>query len=492
MIHSLQRGNIREVTVWWKKIEWKACVAKGRSPVYSAIFLLILFFILTGVEGAYAGPRDISLHYDPIRGAMRDPSVPRGGCAQCHKFASGKLPEKGSLWTKNDNGLCYTCHSKWSSTGIYPGPQEYDLSTHSRDPRMVWNGPVPPRRKEMDAPGKCVNCHDPHGVKDGTGMIPDLIYLRDKDLCLSCHNGSQAVRNIAIEFRKPYRHPVGKYTLRHDPKEGIDPSRYGVSNRHVTCSDCHNPHALQADPSPPVAPSVSHRNIRVGAVRVTNGPAGTIPSYTYRSPLDRSTPLAEYEICFKCHSSFTTQPPGQVDLARYLNTNNPSFHPVEGVGKDPLIPAGAFVSGWNAGKMTYCGDCHGSDNAGVKGPHGSIYPKLLKANYPESSQPRRMDRQELCFRCHNFEVYGNPLSPSSVLGNSRWNPPGEISGHAFHVGTKNVPCYSCHDSHGSLSHKALVRTGRMPGLLSFSQNGSGGNCAATCHAPKTYSINYSR
>jgi len=448
--------------------------------------------ILVAAPGALAGAADLSIHYDPLKGAMRDPGIPRGGCAQCHKFATGQMSEKASLWTKDDNALCYTCHASGSSDGVYPGQREYALSTHSRDPRVVWSGPVPPRRKELDAAGKCVNCHDPHGVKDRSGLIPGLIPLRDSELCLSCHNGSQAVKNIAIELRKPYRHPVKRDTARHDPNEGSDPTRYGVANRHVTCSDCHNPHALMADPTPPTPPSVSNKIRRVSGVRVMNGPAGTVPSFEFRSALDHATPLKEYEICYKCHSSYGTQPPGQVDLSRYLNTNNPSFHPVEGRGKDTRIPQQAFVNGWSATRLTFCGDCHGSDSGTVKGPHGSIYPNLLTANYPESSQPRRMDRGELCFQCHNFDVYANPLSGAMSARNSRWNPPGDASGHALHVGTKNVPCYACHDSHGSLRNKALVKTGRMPGMISFSQNTNGGSCTTTCHVPKTYTINYPR
>ncbi|PIS37197.1 MAG: hypothetical protein COT35_07260 [Nitrospirae bacterium CG08_land_8_20_14_0_20_52_24] len=267
---------------------------------------------------------------------------------------------------------------------------------------------------------------------------------------------------------------------------------YGISNRHVTCSDCHNPHSVLADPLPPSAPAVSNRNSRVSGVRVMNGAAGTIPSYIYRSALEKSTTLAEYEICFKCHSSWTIQPAGQTDLARFLNPNNPSYHPVEAAGKDLLIPDTAFVNSWNARKTTYCGDCHGSDNPAIRGPHGSIFPNLLSAVYPASPASRMINRDELCFRCHNFETYANSLSGTGLLSGSRWNPPAEIHGHAFHTGEERVPCYACHDSHGSLSNRALIRTGRNPGLTSFSQDANGGNCTATCHASRPYTVNYSR
>ncbi len=314
--------------------------------------LLCLAALLGAASPAFAAGRAVSVHLDPRKGALRDPALPRGGCNQCHTFGSTEPQKASSLWTENDNALCYQCHAQWSRTGVYPGQQDYEFSTHLRDSRMVWPGPKPKARKELEAAGKCVNCHDPHGVQDASGLIPDLLFLRDDKLCLTCHNGSNTTLSIADELRKPYRHPIGKNTIRHRPDEGNQAYRYGLSNRHVTCSDCHNPHALLSDPSSPVAPAVSNRNIRVNGVKVINGPAGSVPSYIYRSALDKSTTLAEYEICFKCHSSWTIQPGGQTDLARFLNTNNPSYHPVEAAGRDSLIPDTAFVNGWNARKLT--------------------------------------------------------------------------------------------------------------------------------------------
>lgn len=455
------------------------------------ISCLVLTWMLC-TPAAWAAPRTISIHLDPIKGALRDASLPKGGCNQCHTFGSDQPQRPGSLWTENNNTLCYQCHAGWTLKGIYTGQQDYEFSTHNRDSRMVWPGPKPEARKELDAAGKCVNCHDPHGVEDAKGLIPGLIFLRDDKLCLTCHNGTRSTISITDELRKPYRHPVGRSSTRHQPDEGDQAYLYGISNRHVTCSDCHNGHSLLADPSPPSAPNVSNRNIRVSGVKVINGGAGAIPSYIYRSALDKSTTLAEYEICFKCHSSWTIQPGGQTDLARFLNPHNPSYHPVEAAGKDPLMPDTAFVNGWNARKMTYCGDCHGSDNPNIRGPHGSLFARLLRANYPASAQNRTVTQDELCFRCHNYQTYADPLGGAAAQGGSRWNPPADLNGHAFHVGDQRVPCYACHDSHGSLSNRALIRTGRKPGLRSFSQNASGGNCTATCHTSRSYTLNYPR
>jgi len=295
-------------------------LAHLRNFSIGSIAVLVCFLLFFGgaVHLQAAANREVSIHLDPLKGALRDPSLPRGGCNQCHTFDSNEPQKTASLWTENNNALCYQCHAQWSLTGVYPGQQDYEFSTHSRDARMIWPGPKPKARKELDAAGKCVNCHDPHGVKDNTGLVPDLVFSRDATLCLTCHDGSHTSLSIANELKKPYRHPVTTTAKRHRSDEGNQAYRYGLSNRHVTCSDCHNPHALLADPSSTSAPVVSNRNIRVNGVKVINGPAGAVPSYIYRSALDKSTSLAEYEICFKCHSSWTIQPGGQTDLARFL------------------------------------------------------------------------------------------------------------------------------------------------------------------------------
>ncbi len=466
-------------------------ISEGPRRRISLGLLLLCVAVLYG-SPCRAVSREIPIHLDPLKGALRDPDLPRGACNQCHLFRSGRTGPSASLWTGNDNTLCYQCHAGWSRTGIYPGQQDYELSTHQRDSRMVWPGPRPKARLEPDAAGKCVNCHDPHGIKDRFGLIPALLFRRDSRLCLTCHNGRQSRVNLEAEFRKPYRHPLDRSVGRHRPGEGNHPGRYGISNRHVSCSDCHNPHTVRSDAVAPKPPDVSNRNRWVSGVRVINRGAGSIPSYIYRSPLDRSTPLKEYEICFKCHSSWTVQPPGQTDLAKFLNPNNPSYHPVESLGKDLQIPDIAFVRGWTARKMTYCGDCHGSDDSNIRGPHGSLYPNLLHARYPASSNLRSMGPDELCFSCHNYKTYSDSNAAPAILEGSRWNPPMAANGHAYHVGDQRTPCYACHDSHASTSFPALIRTGRTPGLRSFTQSPGGGSCTATCHPSRSYRVNYSR
>jgi len=455
---------------------------------------LIVIGILGGSGGVALAAYETSAHGNPATGAARIPGLPAGSCGQCHVDGDAPVKFPKGLWRENDNEICFACHMNEKFAGVYPGRSVYERSNHSTDPRTAWPGPLPPPRREIGAGGKCLNCHTPHGREDQYGPIPGLMLSREESLCLACHDGDPSVRDIAREIRKPYGHPTVRTAGKHGADEGGDPARfsYAGGNRHAECGDCHNAHASSGDPAPPVAPAASNRNARVSRIRVVNGTAGTIPLYEYRPANDISTPALEYEICFKCHSSWTNQPPGEQDLARLFNVNNASYHPVEGQGKNPGIRPDAFVAGKSPFSTIYCGDCHGSDDSNLKGPHGSQFPNLLRKTYEARSLNRITTQEELCFLCHNFETYANSLSSPVQHQASRFNPPASPNGHVFHVGQRNVPCYACHDSHGSPQFPALIVTGRTPGILSFLPGGTGGTCTSTCHTARSYVINYPR
>jgi hypothetical protein len=313
--------------------------------------------------------------------------------------------------------------------------------------------------------------------------------VREEGLCLECHDGAPAP-DVRGPFRRAFAHPIGT-SGRHDAGEGGDASRFGTGNRHVECADCHNPHRGLRDRVPPVPPAASNRLVGVSRVKVTNGTAGSMPIYTYAGPAETGF-AAEYEICFKCHSSWTTRPVGQSDLALLLNPGNPSFHPVEQAGRNRNIADAAFVNGWAWDRLVYCSDCHGSDDPTVRGPHGSSYRHLLRKDYAATTARTPMAPTDLCFDCHSWDTYANRGAGSSVLGASRFNPPRTGEGHAFHVGEQGYTCYVCHQSHGSTQRGALIATGRAPGVAGFSQSAGGGTCTATCHGTESYSVNYPR
>jgi len=431
--------------------------------------------------GEYKAPATLPL--DQTTNAVR--------CMSCHTMHGSPAADGSLARLANVTTLCSDCHTladtaspaahlSPSSGVLWPGPQYGTLFPRVTDPAKR---------------GFCTNCHQPHGWPDGgnpTQDYPTLLVNREESLCYACHDGSPAATNVLLQFTKSYRHPTPDYSGRHSAAEGGNAASYGTGNRHAECDDCHNPHAARADAAAPAPPNASNRIAGVGRVAVTNGAAGTTPAYTYRGPADTTAPVAEYEVCFKCHSSWTTQPPGQSDTAVEFNSNNPSYHPIEAQGKNTNILVNSFVNGWTGQSMMYCTDCHTSEDVTVRGPHGSQYRYLLKRPFIATSTNRTTASTEACFDCHSFNTYATTQSSDTVLAYSRFNRPNFEAGHSFHVAEKGTPCYACHDSHGSTTQPHMMVVGRNPGLNSYTETATGGSCSPTCHGTETYRLNYPR
>ena len=176
----------------------------------------------------------------------------------------------------------------------------------------------------------------------------------------------------------------------------------------------------------------------------------------------------EYQICLKCHSDYAydddgsydagginsgrplagrsggSTPAGTNNLEAYTNqamefqaplshqgggtapgqatNNHRSWHPVIGpTGRDLAtrnVSANAWLAPWNndVGTQTmYCSDCHGRDTANGTavppagtpwGPHGSENAFILKG--PWNANTGGGQQNALCFKCHNYDAYGNP------------------------------------------------------------------------------------
>ncbi|RME91524.1 MAG: hypothetical protein D6766_11780, partial [Verrucomicrobia bacterium] len=420
-----------------------------------------------------------SLPLDAVEGKVR--------CLTCHQMHDAPADDGRLLRMARQNDLCAECHATVdvATPALHLDPVNGPLWPGGK------HGSTKPADPDPEHRGACSNCHRVHGwpdAADPAADYPTLLVEREENLCYTCHDGTGPGSDVLASFRQRYTHPVN-ISGRHQPRES-DGAAFGTANRHAECVDCHNPHRLTAATGPVVAPSASPANQGVSRVAVSYAGVGQA-SYLFK---DETAPgeVREYELCFKCHSGWTTQPAGQEDLALKLNPRNPSYHPVMAAGKNTNIRAGAFVNGWRGTSLTLCSDCHGSNNPSLPGVHGSDFPHLLQASYTPSSSKRTMSRTELCFRCHNYDTYANRSASNTVKGYSRFNPPAFKKGHTFHVGEKRYPCYACHETHGSTTRPHLIVTGRSPGIRTYSETSTGGSCNPSCHGNKTYKINYSR
>lgn len=385
----------------------------------------------------------------------RDGQMQCTACHDPHDNTNNKFLVMPNIYS----ALCTTCHQK----------DGWDFSSHSIS-NAAWNGagvnPWPHAPYNSVAENGCGNCHRPHTAGGHERL---LNYSFEEDNCLVCHNGNTAGKDIVSELTKPYRHPVQSYTGIHDPAEDFTS---GFVQKHVECTDCHNPHWTNADPSPG-APHVS------GAI---DGVKGIDAS---GQPVPKA--LNEYEICFKCHADNNVITKMPVDrLIQQLNTrlefdfSNPSYHPVENQGVNLNVPS--LLPPYTTASKIFCTDCHSNDDTlGPGGPHGSNNKYILKGNY--TTQDFTMESSysyALCYQCHDR---------NSILNDQ------SFKGHKKHIVDEDTPCSACHDAHGisstqgnSLNNSHLINfdiTIVQPnslGALSFEDLGIfRGSCSLSCH-----------
>ncbi len=404
-------------------------------------------------DGELKDPSAITPPVDLQNGKMQ--------CTSCHD-PHIDLNTKFLVASTQNSVLCNSCHTKnnWANGS-------HNTST------KTWNGtapdPWPYSPYTTVAQNGCANCHQSHNSGSNTLLMK---YTQEEANCLDCHNGNGASKNLAAQFAKTYKHNVAGYTGVHDANESSQ-----VTNMHVECSDCHNPHESRVQAA--TAPSVN--GFQTGVKGVTQAGAA-VTSATY-----------EYEICYRCHAG-SPGAPAAADARVIVQNNtrlefdggNPSFHAVAAQGINTSVPS--LIAPWTTTSRMYCSDCHASDGAGSPvGPHGSNFPHILVRQYTTTDpNTESAASYALCYACHNRAYFNNEAT--SNTGNFRY--------HFKHVLDKRTPCNTCHDPHGISStqgtaannsnlinfNTAYVTPSPGNGAIRFEDRGSKtGRCYLTCH-----------
>jgi predicted CXXCH cytochrome family protein len=322
------------------------------------------------------------------------------------------------------------------------------------------------------AQNACESCHNPH---NGASNIMLLKYQSEENNCLDCHNGNAATKNISLQFAKTYRHNITNYTNVHVANEATQ-----VTNMHVECVDCHNPHAA--------------KNLAATAPAVNGFLAGVKGINQSGVAVDPAT--NSYEVCYRCHAGSTGAPVSTIPRVITQNNvrlefapGNPSYHSVAAVGVNTNVPS--LIVPWTTTSRMYCTHCHASDGVGSPaGPHGSIYQRILKLQYiTVDNTTESSTAYALCYSCH---------SRTSILGNNSFKE------HKKHIVDEKTPCITCHDAHGingtqgnSTNNSNLINfwttivTNSSSGLRRFDDQGLyKGRCYLKCHGdnhnPETY------
>jgi len=326
---------------------------------------------------------------------------------------------------------------------------------------------------------KCAVCHRAH-----TAKAPNLLVKSSSQsaLCFECHGSGNPSSNTDVQSEYtdtalPKNVPSAREYYSHDavdPTPTFKHSRSGLdefgakSNRHSECADCHNSHkAGTADTTQSAAGwTASGRLAGVSGVSVFNGATGSAPKYTFLSgvsdvvndedPVTDINPITlEYQLCFKCHSGFTTLtsndglPPSQyaLDKGVEFNPNNASFHPVEAAGTNKTTKMADSLAGtspyklwnFNTGSTIRCLNCHAGGATkptadpqlplpgSALAPHTSSNRGILLENYQDRVLKPRVDSVAvtaaysagdfaLCYVCHGEAPFANAASPYNSTG----------------------------------------------------------------------------
>jgi predicted CXXCH cytochrome family protein len=416
-------------------------------------------------------------------------------CVACHDPHSERIdPTVGKFLVKINRGsaMCVTCHKRsgtgwsWQSSSHATSAKSYTaastggvagLGAHSGYATVADNA--------------CEACHRSHSAPQAQRLLKAV---NQRDVCFQCHGSTPvAAKNIAAAFAKTYRHPLETSTsaILHDATEvRVSPTNFSGARRHVDCADCHNPHGvapgLHAAGSNQIAPGVL---AGVPGVEPSAYPAMTT-SYPMTSAAQTAYTVAnpsarEYQICFRCHSSYAfgatppTAPSGGpgTDVAAEVNPNNRSYHPVVGAAH-LRVPASNLVAPWNtttSATRMYCTDCHGNNettSATVpQGAHGSTNPYMLRFTSAawSTTAPTLNTATGFCFNCH---------SSATIRSTNR------VHGVGNH---QSRPCQACHAAtpHGSF-RPALIALASDP--QPYNMGASRLNSFTQASTPSGYSM----
>ncbi|MBI3182977.1 MAG: hypothetical protein HYZ28_12645 [Myxococcales bacterium] len=415
-------------------------------------------------------------------------------CISCHDPHSNEgAPVDGKFLVKPNRAstLCLTCHVEpaWTSN-----PSVHQASTATYDGPL---GATTPYKTVAD--NACSACHTSHGAATTARLLKD----GPSKVCMQCHSGKVAQRDLSADFAKPYSHPaLGHEPSSHDAAEGpgneLDalPETRATARRHVECVDCHNPHAVYSNGasrrrlpgsarSRPESGLVLEGDPLAQGARLSRSFAGVWGIDRNGSKVDQAQ--YEYEVCFKCHADSANRPlrgPSRSqgglrrpssNLRLATDLGAVSYHPIQGPGRNPGVPG---LIGLTETSVIYCTDCHNSDTGpgnggdGPAGPHGSSFPYLLERNLAtDDFTPESEEAYALCYKCHDRGVL---YSESSGFP------------HLAHVQRARTPCTVCHDSHGvsALEGNPASNAHLINFDLTIVQPSSGGQLNYTSMGPR--------
>ncbi len=436
-----------------------------------------------------------------------------------NRFQQG-LPSGGGFNKANDI-ICLACHNKLGQAWSTSAHANSTVANETYNPTAAAQREFP-----VDLPvwqAACLNCHDTHSVqgsrrllREGTDSIsrPKTGGLAAQEqTCYSCHSADGAVLNgqgsagsevpdIKTDFTTGLTHmPITTADQRatsetHDVVNADlieNKTKFNNGNRHVECTDCHNPHRLSKNRvfnntgdtlagthnhNPP------HNNIASGVLR---GSWGVEPSYGSDAFSPSNLPVLyatksgdagngastavinsyvtrEYQICLKCHSDFAygNTPPFLGDTG-----GNTPFSQSNGINRytNQAMEIQAPPGHQREGTST---TSSGSAAAFSNNNHRSWHPVLASTGRtltekvsaeatnwlaPWNNAGDIGNQTMYCSDCHGSDTAAGTVVPNGGENGKPWGPHGSSNNFILKgnwssttgSGSPNDLCFKCHN-----------------------------------------------
>jgi predicted CXXCH cytochrome family protein len=361
-------------------------------------------------------------------------------CDSCHQPTGEPHPQKGKktfALMQEGSALCSMCHPNVGTKKNIHSPVKDGMCTtchsphESEEPKLLLQPtgslcsmchPDKMAHKYLHGPtaaGDCTACHAPHDSENKALILKD-----GAELCLTCHIDIQG------EMKKKVVHSalLGGCTSCHSP-HGSQFKKFFASEGDKLCFQCH--------------PAIQEG---IGKAKSLHAPIKTEKACAschapHASEGDNLLVKTEKDLCLDCHKGF--------------------------IKKKQTVLHGPI----NEGK---CSPCHN--------PHSSLHDKLLIKRYSTEDYIPYTDKEyELCFACHNREMFRFPETSFATGFRD-----GDKNLHFIHVNRKDKGrnCKLCHAIHGGALPKLIADTvsfGKWQLPLKFIKTDTGGSCTPGCH-----------
>ncbi len=432
-----------------------------------------------------------------------------------HRFQEA-TPTGGNFSDANDI-ICLACHDKLGQAWATSAHADPLAANETYNTAAAALREFPANQPVWKA--SCLNCHDTHTVQGARRLLREGTDSAStpktggnaalEEACYTCHsaNGNVLtgqggagfeVPNVRTDFTSLTHMPITtadqpQPTETHDVLNADlleDKAKFNNANRHVECTDCHNPHRVTKNrlfnntgntAAATHNHAAGHTNIASGALR---GTTGVEPSYGAANFIPTNLPLLytvksgdggaaasttvgsayvtrEYQICLKCHSDYAygNTPPnlgssggntssGTNGLTQYTNQAMEFQAPATHRGQTTTTNSGAGAN-WSTNN-------HRSWHP-VMGNTGRT-PAIRDAaadNWlsPFNGAADIGNQTMYCSDCHGNDTASGTSTPSGGENGNPWGPHGSNNNFVLKgawssttgTGNQNHLCFKCHD-----------------------------------------------